>query len=31
MNELNEKPTLPIHGFMGSFVKELNWIDEPKK
>ena len=22
---------LPIHGVMGSFIKELNWIDKPKK
>jgi len=31
MNELNEKPTLPIHGVMGSFIKELEWVDNPKK
>ena len=31
LTELNENPTLPIHGVMGSFIKELNWIDKPKK
>lgn len=30
MNELNENPTLPIHGVMGSFIKELEWVDNPK-
>lgn len=31
MNELNEKRTLPIHGVMGSIIKELEWVDNPKK
>lgn len=31
MNDLNKKPTLPIHGVMGSFIKELDWVDNPKK
>jgi len=31
LTELNENPTLAIHGVMGSFIKELNWIDKPKK